>query len=175
MVVIINGMPTSGKSTFVELCQELQIAHVEEYSTVDFVKEIAGECGWDGVKTPKNRKFLSDLKDLLTEWGDVPFNKTIEFINKAYDKWAPFTRDNAKQTIIFVHCREPKEIQRFKDFYGEWCTTLLIRRPTVETNDQSNHADEQVFEYQYEHTIVNDGTIQDLIDKAYQFIRELSE
>ena len=46
-------------------------------STVDKVKEIAAECGWDGVKSPKNRKFLSDLKDLLTEWGDVPY-KDIE-------------------------------------------------------------------------------------------------
>ena len=30
-------------------------------STVDFVKEIAARWGWDGTKTPQNRKFLSDL------------------------------------------------------------------------------------------------------------------
>ena len=67
-----------GKTTFEAKCKELVAANstfwydekqrmaVDVISTVDFVKQIARECGWDGVKTPRNRKFLSDLKDLLT-------------------------------------------------------------------------------------------------------------
>ena len=74
-VVIINGMPMSGKTTFEELCQKIcdpfakesgfeedNILCVDICSTVDFVKIVAKQCGWDGTKDLKNRKFLSDLK-----------------------------------------------------------------------------------------------------------------
>lgn len=174
MVIVINGMPTSGKSTFVELCKRIKDkVYVDEYSTVDFVKEIARKCGWDEQKTPKNRKFLSDLKDLLTEWKDVPFQKSVERIREIYDfAWALY-RFNPEDVFIFIHCREPHEIQRFKDAFGDYCTTLLIRRPTVETDNQSNHADGQVFDYKYEHTIVNDGSLEELEEKAQEFIQSL--
>ena len=76
-VIICNGRPGVGKTTFQEMCQiyareewENKI-RVDITSTVDFVKDIAKQCGWDGTKDLKNRKFLSDLKDLLTEWNDV--------------------------------------------------------------------------------------------------------
>ena len=68
MVVVINGSGGVGKSTFIELCREWD-NRVFETSTVDFVKEVAKMCGWDGTKTDENRKFLSDLKDLLSQWG----------------------------------------------------------------------------------------------------------
>ena len=42
------------------------------FSTVDKIKEIARDFGWDGEKTPKARKFLSDLKDVFTDWNDLP-------------------------------------------------------------------------------------------------------
>ena len=80
-LVIINGMPMSGKSQFVEYCLKILDDYGAEISTVDFVKELAQEAGWDGVKRPKDRKFLSDLKDLLTEWGNIPYKKIIEFKN----------------------------------------------------------------------------------------------
>jgi len=37
--------------------------------------------GWDGGKTPEDRRFLSDLKDALTRWKDVPYNETRMDIN----------------------------------------------------------------------------------------------
>ena len=46
-------------------------------STVDFVKEVAKFCGWNGQKTPKDRKFLSDLKNILTQWNDIPYKDII--------------------------------------------------------------------------------------------------
>ena len=70
---IINGAAASGKSTFCSLVKEkLGEGHCYEISTVDLVKEVAKVAGWNGEKTAKNRKFLSDLKDLLTQWDDVP-------------------------------------------------------------------------------------------------------
>lgn len=161
MVVIINGSPMSGKSTFVDICKHIsKRGRVHEYSTVDFVKQIAEECGWDGTKDAKNRKFLSDLKDLLAEWNDVPFKKSKEFIDAVHT----FAQGDI---MVFIHCREPQEIQKFVDHYGkDQCHTLLIQRPSVDGDDQSNHADAQVDEYDYDLTIVNDGTLDQLKETA---------
>ena len=83
-VVVINGMPGCGKTTFEEMCSDIcdpfaveptshvpgfsegRVLGIDICSTVDFVKVVARQCGWDGTKNLKNRKFLSDLKDLLT-------------------------------------------------------------------------------------------------------------
>lgn len=159
----------SGKDAFVKFCQKY-LLWCGNFSTVDFVKEIAAECGWDGTKTPKNRKFLSDLKDLLTEWNDVPFKKIQDAIS-LYKKEAESYDFSSEDVLCFIHCREPKEIQKFVEKMG--AKTLLIRRPDVECGEQSNHADNDVFNYNYDYTITNDGTLLDLENKAVDFILEL--
>ena len=167
-LIIINGMPLSGKSTFVQFCLDELGCWGKEVSTVDFVKEIAITCGWDKTKTPKNRKFLSDLKDLLTEWDDVPYKKVMyekriwEFSFKQFD----IPTDDC---FFFIHCREPEEIQKFVDREG--AKTLLVRRPEVENLEQSNHADQNVFNYNYDFIIENNGDLKDLRIKAMKFVR----
>ena len=83
--VCINGAPRSGKDTFVDICHLLLGDRCFNVSSVDFVKHLATECGWNGEKNLKNRKFLSDLKDLLTQWEDVPYKKIVEAISD-YEK-----------------------------------------------------------------------------------------
>ena len=168
-----------GKTTFEEKCKELVNASstfwfdknnrmiVDVISTVDFIKQIAIECGWDGVKTPRNRKFLSDLKDLLTEWNDVPYQKILDHIEymqefgKLYD-W-----------ILFVDCREPTEIQKMKERLN--ATTVLVRRLGDEVNETSNHADADVFEYEYDYTIKNYGDLSDLAVECEAFLDFMKE
>ena len=174
MVVIINGFPRSGKSEFVKQC--IAVTHAEqvwEYSTVDFVKELATQCGWDGTKDAKNRKFLSDLKDLLTEWGNVPFKKACDVVT-LHNTNAEYIGSTADKVVTFIHCREPQEIQKFVNYYGKaQCHTLLIRRPTVENIEQSNHADSQVLQYVYDTMIENSGTIEDLKKAAIKYLTQL--
>ena len=149
-IVILNGKAGVGKDCFVAMCQDILGAEcVYNISTVDFVKEVATMCGWDGTKTPKNRKFLSDLKDLLTEWDDVPFNKIIDTIDTwAYERIAEGEYD---RSLVFVHCREPKEIEKLVEHYNiddeDIVTTLLIRREAAENIQQINHADNDVLNY----------------------------
>lgn len=179
-VAIINGMPMSGKTTFEELCQEIcdplakesgfeegSILCVDICSTVDFVKIVAKQCGWDGTKNLKNRKFLSDLKDLLTEWDDVPFKKIRSRINVRAKSFA------AVDWIVFVDCREPAEIQKLKERLN--ATTVLIRREGVENNEVSNHADSNVFYYDYDLTIYNNSDIIHLEDEARKFIEYMKK
>ena len=178
-VVVVNGRPESGKTTFEKKSAELVGASrtfwfdedkkmvVDVISTVDFVKQIAKECGWNGVKTPENRKFLSDLKDLLTRWNDVPYQKIvdhIEYMNefgRQYD-W-----------ILFVDCREPAEIQKLKERLN--ATTVLVRRLGDETNETSNHADANVFDYEYDYTIKNYGDLSDLTIECIAFLDYMKE
>lgn len=155
-VFIINGMARSGKDTFVEFCSKH--AKVKNYSSVDYIKIIAQLLGWDGQKDERSRKFLSDLKDLSTEYNDGPVLKMEEQINLARKNGMDF---------IFLHMREPSEIAKCKKLFN--AETIFIQNPNVPIIS-SNEADKNVFNYDYDYTIVNDGTLEDLERKAEKFI-----
>ena len=157
------------------MCQDVLGANrVMNISTIDFVKEVATMCGWDGTKTPKNRKFLSDLKDLLTEWDDIPFNRVVDEIDYwAYERIA---EGEYGESLVFVHCREPKEIEKLVEHYNidgeDIVKTLLIRRGAAENVQQINHADNDVLNYSYDYTIYNDSTLSWLRNEAVVFLRD---
>jgi dephospho-CoA kinase len=172
-VVVVNGRPGCGKTTFEEICKNLENKfslrfdinkplHCSIMSTVDIVKDIAYICGWDGTKTSENRKMLSDLKDYLTQCADLPF-KSIKSAVKSLEE----VTGNI-DTILFVDSREPAEIQRFKDEMN--ATTVLIRRPEVENIETSNHADAEVFNFNYDLTIWNNSDIINLENEAEKFL-----
>lgn len=171
-LVVMNGMPRSGKTTIEQIALKKLGVYGKIASTIDFVKEIATRCGWDGTKTPENRKFLSDMKDLLTKWNDVPFQK----IKESMDLWQAEFDDYdipVDGAILFVDSREPAEIDRFKKELG--AITVLVRRPSVENQEQSNHADSDVFNYKYDIEFVNNGTLEELdhqVDKFLEYINE---
>lgn len=166
-IYILNGKAGSGKTTFFKLIEEKCRNYVYNYSTIDLVKKVAYGCGWNGSKTPENRKFLSDLKDLLIEWDDVPYKDCLKEIKRItsladiydmeHDDWA-----------IFIDCREPKEIQKFVDRLG--AKTIFIDRK-IEDYNASNHADANVENFEYDIVINNNGTLEDLAAVAMNFIK----
>lgn len=171
-LVIINGQGGVGKDTFVEYCRGII---GEQYSlnisTIGFVKEMAKRCGWTGEKTEENRKFLSDLKDILTQWDDVPYKKVIEAIKSwRAAQYCDLSIDESEM-VVFVHCREPQEIAKFVRETN--AITVLIRRPAVERTDWTNHADAEVFDYNYDHIITNDGDLNQLRLAANYFVEVL--
>lgn len=168
-VIVVNGYPRSGKDTFVNFCKEKLGAFGVSVSTVDFVKYLAAQSGWDGIKTPKNRKFLSDLKDLLTEWNDVPWKKVEEVFESIKVECFQYGLKDS-DFFLFIHSREPKEIERFQKEYG--ALTVLIDREEVEGN-QSNHSDAEVMNFNYDYIINNDGTLEELEMKAITFIESV--
>lgn len=155
-VIVINGMGEVGKSTFISLCHEID-PRVIETSTVDFVKEIALQAGWNGIKDDLGRKFLSDLKDAMSAYHDIPNKKIDEFIQSHPDN------------IIFVNAREPQNIQYYKDKYN--ALTLLIENNRIE-HVPNNHADSKVKDYKnYNFTIYNNGTLDELKEMANNFMK----
>lgn len=168
--VICNGLPTAGKDTFCEMCISILEARgcwAETISSVALVKELATRAGWRGEKTPKNRKFLSDLKDLLTEWDDVPM-KDIQRRAAAFEEKAKEC-GGVDEVFIFVMIREPNEIEKFVEAVG--ATTVFIDRDVTQT--LSNHADMFVMDYQYDIYIDNNGTLDDLHDAAIAICDQL--
>lgn len=167
-IVIVNGAPGSGKTTFENFCQEIMDDYCQMRSTVDLVKEIAlFYTGWNGEKDLKSRKFLSDLKDLLTEFNDVPFNDIVRFKNVWEDELEMYNVKDHPH-ILLVDSREPEEIMRFKRELG--AVTVLIRRASAEMAETSNHADANVLNCDYDYEIDNNGSLDELRMKAAEFL-----
>ncbi len=158
-IAIVNGRGASGKTTFETMVQKIATARdkkVKVISTITYVKEVAKLVGWDGGKTPEDRRFLSDLKDALTRWKDVPYQKVKEAI-KIYQDY--------DVDLLFIDCREPEEIARFVNDYG--ALTILVQRGEFEL--LGNHADDNVMNYQYDVVIDNNRGLDELMQEATIF------
>lgn len=159
-IVIINGSGGVGKDTFVEYCSEF--TGVKNISSVDKVKEAAKILvGWSGEKDEKTRKFLSDLKQLSVDYNDYPL---IYIKNQEKD-----FRENDTQSVMFVHIREISEIEKVKNAIN--AKTLLITSNRVE-KIETNKSDANVDKFQYDYYIENNGTLDELREKARKFVME---
>lgn len=172
-IFIINGSGGVGKSTFCKMVEEVlplfankfdgvRIMPVKSVSSVDQIKEIAEFVGWNAnFKTEKDRKFLSDLKDLCSEYNDFPFNYIATQVEL-------FKESN--RYVLFIHIREPKEIERAKQSFN--AKTILIKRDNVK-HITSNKSDREVFDYDYDIVINNNGSKTELFDVAKEFCEDL--
>jgi hypothetical protein len=167
-IIILNGKPRAGKDTVAEYTKALygtyDYIQVHNISTVTRVKDVAFELGWGGEKNSKARAFLSNLKDLWTEFNDGPFNYICDYVRDQ-------SLDKTKKHVVFVHVREPAEIQKLVDEFPE-ATTLLIVRPEG-SEEHNNHSDENVNNFQYDDSINNNGTLVEFQLKIKQKMRYL--
>lgn len=153
-IVIINGTGGCGKDTFVSFVSKYK--RVYNFSSIDKVKEIAKLIGWDGGKTDKDRKFLSDLKKLTTEYNDMAFNSIKDAIG---------IFKNSDDEIMFIHIREPEEIKRAVDAFK--AKSLLIKRDGYD-NIMTNKSDANVENYDYDYIIYN-NSLEQLENEAKKF------
>jgi hypothetical protein len=197
-VIIINGSGGVGKDAFakrvieetLKLSKRIVPVENEDYcvdpevfyridniitnniSTIDCVKNIAKMFNWNGEKSEKDRKMLSDLKDLMTVYNDYPFKRITAQITDwlRYDKTRP--NDMYDHSFLFVHCREPKEIERIKNQFPNDTFTLLVQNPKV-AKVTGNHADKEVENYNYDFTVVNDSDLRALRKVAIDFYKKI--
>ena len=160
-VFILNGVGTSGKGCFAEFVGKYIATH--KYSIADLPKEAAKLLGWDGGKTEKDRKFLSDIVDLATTYNDSPFQDVLSVVTD-------FKNNLIEDEVLIIDMRDPKDIARAVEMFG--AETILIRNPNV-NKIESNHADRDVENYSYDYIIENDGTLEQLETVAKFFIREI--
>ena len=173
-VIIINGHGGAGKDQFITYFTEYAGRdYVLNISTVDYIKKVAIDLGWDKYKDDLSRKYLSLLKDMATYWGDIPFYDVCHKTNIFYDELLSYGVE--QKGFVFIHCREPKEIERLVESLGIRYPTysLLIRRPTDKI--YGNHADDEVENYKYDYIINNDSNLDDLNLKAKKFYNMLTQ
>ena len=169
-IIVINGKGGVGKDTLVEMARKH--FSVENISSIDPIKDAALYLGWTGDKSNKSRKFLADLKKLVTDFNDYPtlslMTKTITFLKSNSD-------------ILFVHIREGEEITKyinnvlkatkhdqidtlksFSSLTSEYrIITLLIRRESINNKEYGNTSDDDVENYKYMYTFHNDSPLDD--------------
>lgn len=154
-VVIINGRGGVGKDTLVAAAAR-DVGHtVINTSSIDTIKYVASHYfGWTGSKTDKDRKFLADLKQLVYGYGDTLYKNLYFNVLHMLE-----TNDDRSKIskIVFVHIREPQEIDRMKVDLKEYAAnnkdvhihTLLIRNPD-DSVKYGNSADDDVAKYKYD-------------------------
>ncbi len=143
-IIVINGSGGAGKDTLCDFAaEEFRVRNV---SSITPIKNIAAQVGWEGGKEDRDRKFLADLKQLVTEYNDFPneylLAQSREFLQ-------------SDEELMFVHIREPEQITHFVGTAGVRVVTLLIRRDTNK-EQFGNPADDNVENYAYNLIYRND-------------------
>ena len=99
ITIIINGKGGAGKDTMCEMAaKHFRTMNV---SSIDPIKKIASQNGWNGEKDDKSRKFLADLKKIFTDYNDLPTEyfsinseaTLTEFLNSGEDTYGVLTQD----------------------------------------------------------------------------------
>lgn len=155
IIFVLNGSGGCGKDTFVSLCKDVTDKKIWHTSTVDLIKSAALLLGWNGEKTETSRKFLSDLKDLCTKAFDTSFRYIEDEISEA---------KTLNIDYVFIDCREPQEIKRICDAFD--AKSIYIDASKRVPFITSNHADAEVENYDYDFYIDNNGTLDQLKEKA---------
>lgn len=176
-VIIVNGKPESGKTTFEHYCRD----YIErnEYgwayiiSSIDPIKEIYKQLGWKGNKGDKERKHLSDLKRIWIESCNGPTQYLINYV---------MNLGNNGDSFIFTDIREEPEIIKLKEVLDILniidirCETVLIKRHQVEGTKHDNKSDDSVGQNESLYTtIIHNGgdSLEEFRDYANMFIEDL--
>ncbi len=84
---------------------------------------------------------MADLKEIAVNYNDLPFL----YLSKEYESFL-----NSEEQILFVHIREGKEIDKFKNRVSGVCYTLLITGGRNEGVQWGNVSDDDVEKYDYD-------------------------
>ena len=163
-VIVINGSGGVGKDTLCDIASNHY--RVFNVSSITPIKEIAAQCGWGGEKTNSARYFLSELKRIVTEYNDYP----LKWLRARHAEFMA-----GEDEIMFVHIREPQEIEKFRTRVCPSAVTLLVRGGARMGNagGYGNASDDLVENYSYDYYYVNDKALIDIEDDFVPFLNTI--
>jgi len=148
-VIIINGIGGSGKDAVCGITAKHYPA--VNVSAIDRIKEAAKLLGWCGAKDLRDRKFLSDLQDISTEYNDLSVSDMLQKYNEFLD--------SCTAQILFIHMRKPADMKRFVSAVNGLdgrAATLIVNRSS-DAGTFGNKADDEVLKYKYDYGFYNKG------------------
>ncbi len=165
ITIVINGVGGAGKDTLISLLEDKY--RVKNVSSITPIKELAKIMGWQGEKNDKARKFLADLKAVTTEYNDYPTKYIL-------DEQSKFL--STDEEIMFVHIREPKEIEKFVKLSNCKTKTLLIRPRNELTNKHyGNSSDDDVENFNYDYIFDNNRSLEEILPTWFELIEKIME
>lgn len=158
VIIIINGKGASGKDTICKIVGKQYAVNV--ISEITPIKEIAKTAGWNGEKDDKSRKMLADLKALFVAYNNLPYNYAMEEIAKF---------SASQQEILFIHVREPEEIQKLVDNSPLPLFTLFVKRLDEDFTDRvyGNDADDRVEDYEYDFYYLGNNKNKEELEQSF--------
>ena len=178
IVLLIGSKAHSGKSFFsrnLESFLSNRNANIIRCSLSTYIRDIAkNDFFWDGIDTSESRKFMGEVYRLGSE---------IYPYHMARRVWERDIVPNLKGSyniIIVESFREVNNYTYFKMLQDkeliDKIITVNIKRPNFSdiSKQQESHISEvDLNEFSFDCTILNDGTIEDLKNKAKEFANEL--
>jgi HD superfamily phosphohydrolase len=161
-IYILNGSGTVGKGELANFISKYISTY--KYSSIDLVKDMLEFAGIPKEpKTEEKRLLYSDTKDRLTKYDDIPFKDITSIVTD-------FKNNKIEAEVLLIDIREPEEIARAVETFG--AETILVRNPNA-IKINSNHADRDVENYEYDYIIENNGTLEQLERVAKIFVRDI--
>lgn len=191
---IINGVGGSGKDTFIKYVMDALNGRINtstddksgqvdsepisviNFSSIDLEKEILSVASayYDQIrdsaeqKDDRYRSALSALKGYLND----AYNISEIVLQRKLDNHIKLL-DEFSNVMMFIHCREPIEIDRTKTTLrnnGFAAVHTILVKGSVPIDAYTNSSDRSVMDYVYDYTIDNNGTLDDLKEKAVKFV-----
>lgn len=172
-IIIVNGKPRAGKDTFISHLTTIlrrRSIHVDAFSSIDPVRDMLTAAGFDlRWKTEADRRLLAVVGQAVEDHSQWRTHQCLVRINDF-----AFSIHDASRSVMFLHIREPKNIDTIKAASAQFypCLTVFLESDRAE-NVTSNTADAGVADMIYDHTFQNNGTIEDLYLVAEAFVTQL--
>lgn len=173
-IIVLNGPPRAGKDTFIEMVNgHLYKRHIptNTFSSINPVRHMLSTAGIDvSAKTEADRKLLSVVGDACQEHSKWKIRQCFHELNN-------FQTNYGERGVMFLHVREPVLIDEIRNL----CLSMIypVRFITVfldsvrAQNVTSNLSDAGVRAMQYDMTLYNNGTKDDLFDTARDFVQTI--
>lgn len=169
-VICISGKAQNGKDTTAKILEEQLTADGNKVLIAHFGDLVKYVCktffDWDGKKDEKGRTLLQYVgtDKIRAKSPDYWVNFIVSILDIFCDEW---------DYVLLPDCRFPNEYEIF-EHYNMDAILLRVVRPNFTsplTQEQQNHPSETALDnYQYDATIINGGTLEDLKEAVDKFV-----
>ena len=174
IVIVMNGRATVGKDTTIgfmrQTLTDLRVPN-RELSSIQCVKDM---CEKAGIETPNksetDRALWAEVGDAVEKHSHFRSNSCTKAIESFMQKC---------KGVFFLHIREELVCRRIQNnlqsIYGEKVKFIRILLESEKRGLQvlSNKSDRDIYNMQYDMTMYNDGTLEDLQQNAKTYITEI--